>query len=190
MNMKEPPILFSAPMVRAILDGRKTQTRRVVKPQPVNVLFHKGQWIEAPCDLVENETVLHCPYGQPGDRLWVRETWAHETDFGTFTGGFVYRADGDKRERECGPTDRWRPSIHMPRLVSRITLEITDVRVERIKDISGIDAIAEGIQAVSKYGSEADVSDFAELWDKINGKKYPWESNPFVWRIEFKRIGG
>ena len=174
-QVKERPILFSGEMVRAILDGRKTQTRRVVKPQPPPL----GGFVKN-------------PYGQPGDRLWVRETWALDDKY-------YYRADGAVGDR-CG---KWKPSIHMPRAASRITLEITGVRVERLQEITISDIYAEGaitdewlewrddvsgvgMPAGSRIENERDV--WEKLWDSINGKTYPWKSNPWVWVIEFKRI--
>jgi hypothetical protein len=122
---------------------------------------------------------IRCPYGYPGDRLWVRETWKPCFDDKS---GTQYRAD----ERGC--TGPWRPSIFMQRKRSRITLEIAEVRVERVQDISPDDCVAEG---VTVYGS-TDSGDlrqaYAELWDSINGKTYPWASNPWVWAIHFSRL--
>lgn len=201
--MKERPILFSAPMVRAILDGRKTQTRRVVKPQPSPELLADYAWIRATRGSARTDAqmlsdCLPCPYGQPGDRLWVRETWAYsihalaaERDE---DGPFVYAATNHGTQgRLC---DRWRPSIHMPRAASRITLEITAVRVERLQDISEADAIAEGIVAAkgggyhladtTHYGATA-VDAYASLFEHINGPG-SWDANPYVWVIEFKRV--
>lgn len=179
--MKERPILFSGPMVRAILDGRKTQTRRIVKPQPTNdyvtfmplsselvgVTKHGGP--------IDNRGWLHCPYGKTGDRLWVRETWCPDVEPYTFR----YKADGGE------PLERWRPSIHMPRWASRITLEVVSVRVERLQDISEEDALAEGITLVERGTSPVD--QFNKLWESINGPG-SWEANPWVWVVSFKRI--
>ena len=150
--LKERPILFSTPMVRAILDGRKTQTRRIIKPQPyvlnstsaeLNQLFKDGLMHRA------------CPYGKIGDLLWVRETWADLTEgYGTpwerfnLKPPFIwYKADGDQPDIGNGASqlESWKPSIFMPRWASRITLRITNVRVERLQDISEMDAIAEGV---------------------------------------------
>ena len=187
--MKERPILFSAPMVRALLDGTKTQTRRVVKPTPEwigqsGVLSYRGR-VGLPHAL--------CPYGQLGDRLWVRETWARDDE----DGGLCYRADigkgGDaddwERNRLDGvPRFRWRPSIHMPRAASRITLEITGVRVERLQNISEADAVAEGVRnSLHMPGGRFANENFAHLWWAINGDG-SWEANPWVWAVEFKRL--
>ncbi len=204
--MKERPILFSSAMVRAILEDRKSQTRRVIKPQPLNPKWTGSEWVEAGNDDTKHFS-LKCPHGAPGDELWVRETWYgefydtldidgpsrsyHETprnertrDLNT---GIWYKADTPDINRPF--IEKWVPSIFMPRWASRITLEITDVRVEKIKDISGKDALAEGIQSCSEYREAADVTDFQELWDSINKKRgFGWDTNCFVWVISFKRI--
>lgn len=175
--MKERPILFSAPMVRALLDGRKTQTRRVVKPQPtatreeaIRTYGKGGTFI-----LEAGFFGVRCPYGQLGDRLWVRETW------GACAGSPVYRADDNAT---CPDGGRWKPSIHMPRWASRITLEVTGVRVERLQDISEEDAIAEGVPE-----QRGDPWAFQCLWDSINGarERCSWAANPWVWAITFSR---
>lgn len=183
--MRERPMLFSAPMVRAILEGRKTQTRRVVKPQPTGALAARGR--------------TACPCGQPGDRLWVRETHAvyqahgqHREDgerWGPWGGlpttvspdrtQVVYYREGFDR---CDP-GRWRPSIHMPRWASRITLEVTGVRAERLHDITEADAVAEGASTAGPFA----VYHFMDLWTSINGAE-SWNGNPWVWVIEFKRL--
>lgn len=173
--MKERPILFSGEMVRAILDGRKTQTRRVIKPQ--------GEPYT-----IEDVDVLKCPYGIPGDRLWVRETFADLRGMG-FGHKWAYRADtpeGSESDRiRIGYGVRWKPSIHMPRWASRITLEITDIRVERVQDITYIDAKAEGVEYEKGYTDPREA--FATLWNSINAKRdYGWAMNPWVWIIEFK----
>lgn len=145
---KERPILFSAPMVRALLEGTKTQTRRVVK----NTITEDRKWVGGGAIQRGDEwfslrdAPVLCPYGQPGDRLWVRETWRHRgigEDGHADRGGYVYRAT----ENVNGPAERWIPSIHMLRAASRIDLEVTGVRVERLQDISEADAIAEGCEA-------------------------------------------
>ena len=177
--MKERPILFSGPMVRAILDGRKTMTRRVVKPQSLIISGHPPR------------SIRQCPYGAPGDRLWVRETFAHLTHNDTGEGeGYIYRADG------WDDDVKWKPSIFMPRWASRITLEITDVRVERLQDITNGDAITEGVWTISPNKGR-DYMDggsticpcglFRSLWEKINGRE-SWDNNPWVWVIEFRKI--
>ena len=201
--MKERPILFNAPMVRALLDGTKTQTRRVVKPQPdagADKPRHLGdgdwQFVSDINQLADSVPAIRCPYGQPGDRLWVRETFARidgqtrpwiETD---------YRATykhGDRLGDTLGIKKRWTPSIHMPRAASRITLEITSVRVERLQDISGKDCWAEGISEIREKGDEhGDLNgsvthDYRALWESINGPG-SWDANPWVWVVEFKRV--
>jgi hypothetical protein len=185
--MKERPILFSGPMVQAILDGRKTQTRRVVKPQPeyweqtggYHYPLDKKPYRGAPVGRVRSIDEYRCPYGQPGDRLWVRETW-HQ-----YAGGeVIYRADYGPESYQAGAKG-WRPSIFMPRWASRITLEITGVRVERVQDISADDARAEGVSAPDVLPR----SKFATLWDSINAKRgYGWDMNPWCWCVEFKAV--
>lgn len=193
--MTERPVLFSAPMVRAILAGTKTQTRRVVKPQPEERLH--AIWKRFPHQ-------SGCPYGVPGDRLWVRETWApfefcYEQRPSDLPRGIKIVYLADQKQRLSG--DTYRPSIHMPRWASRLTLEVVSVRVERVQEISEADAIAEGI-AVDEcnhvvrephdinWGGA--VAEYGTLWNKINGKRAgcAWEDNPWVWVVEFKnRLG-
>lgn len=216
---KERPIIFSAPMVRAILDGRKTQTRRAVKPQP-EVMY---DYPNCP-DMLE---FLHpvtsgtysrksftqtCPYGQPGDRLWVREKWAPcDSQYiqNTDTATYACFPDGSQKFRNGNyfpwthpvknngwPSGwKWKPSIHMPRWASRITLEITDVRVERLNEISVEDAIAEGVKCPCNfhYCTLCHVTPsqlFTKLWSSIHAADGPngWDANPWVWVLEFKRI--
>lgn len=187
--MKERPILFSGPMVRAILDGRKTQTRRIVKPQPTKLAGPNfdGLWSDAIDPVVR---YFACPYGQPGDRLWVRETFAYTDSSINDQPGWVYRAtDPDWSSMEGF---RWKPPIFCTRSASRITLEITGVRVERLNDISEADAIAEGVTITdsivrddSVHASRAWVESYRQLWEQINGAG-SWEVNPWVWVIEFK----
>ena len=173
--MKERPILFSGPMVRAILDGKKTMTRRVVKPQPVS-----------PPPLLE----CYRRYGEPGDRLWVRETFRPydgEDDSECGRRSIEYRADHPDSPRYKDMP--WRPSIFMGRKESRITLEIVSVRLEKLQEITEADCIREGIE--ENFDGDTFYPRgyyFKELWDSINGKKYPWESNPWVWVIEFKKL--
>lgn len=181
--MRERPILFSAEMVRAILENRKTQTRRVVQPFPLHDSW--GRWNGIP-----RERQRPCPYGQPGDGLWVRETWADSfaSDDDSHN-GYVYAATNHGPEPR-----RWRPSILMPRLASRITLEITGVRVERVNSISVDDCIREGIATLPDGtidGHHSVKVGFMQLWDSLNAKRgYGWDANPFCWVIEFKRIEG
>ncbi|WP_444959704.1 hypothetical protein [Microbulbifer sp. VVAC002] len=219
-DVRERPILFNGDMVRAILDGRKTQTRRLMKPQP-EPSPHGGHWWA--CDTVESMVKVEeqlnndgswagfagsvCPYGQTGERLWVRETHhlSHQNKV-------IYKADysfNPFREDECGEDcsmvgEVWRPSIHMPRWASRITLEIANVRVERIQDISDEDALAEGIlnstlqtpptnTVMYHCGpwptpicGESARDAYGALWESIYGKD-GWDQNPWVWVIEFRR---
>lgn len=183
--MKERPILFSGETVRAILEGRKTQTRRACK-------FRLGQ-DEVMTELRDGSlkrTEECSPYGKPGDRLWVRETWAKQ-EFHTQPLKIRYRADHDD---EAGLPWSWKPSIHMPRWASRINLEITGIRVERVQDISEEDAEAEGVHGCDwghgmDYGGKpCYCKPFEALWDSINAKRgYSWDSNPWVWVVEFKQ---
>mgnify|MGYP000491065299 FL=1 len=192
--MKERPILFSAPMVRAILSGAKTQTRRVVKQDREGLLDCKP----TPAWDAFWQCVA-CPYGQPGDRLWVRETFGDCTPgadavVGTKWERPWYRADADDygllgHDGE-GPVYvedvQWRPSIHMPRWASRILLEITDVRVERVQDISDRDARDEGAEHIGDCEG-AYVAGFRRLWEAINGDD-SWAENPWVWVVTFRRV--
>jgi hypothetical protein len=203
--MKERPILFSAPMVRAILDGTKTQTRRVVKAKHLPWLensvlnFLDGKWNQRPL-----------PYGQTGDRLWVRETCRAE-ELSDGLDGVRYLADDgfvSIQPNEDG-INRWLemrdygnrpntvarvktvPAIHMPRWASRITLDITGVRVERLQACNEVDAISEGAPWAA-CGAPQEGSHkvgFAQLWESINGPG-SWEANPWVWVVEFKRVKG
>lgn len=190
--MSEKPILFSGEMVRAILNGRKTQTRRVIRPQPgdwvTSVNNYSGSWM---CGGVFNgwfaDGLLQAknPYGDPGDRLWVRETaW-----YGPQPDRVEYDADMDEIARESALFygAKKKPSIFMPRWASRITLLIKDVRVERVQDINVDDAIAE----LGGYaqGIANECVHFMELWDSINAKRgYGWDENPWVWVIEFEKM--
>lgn len=228
VRVKERPILFSAPMVRAILEGKKTQTRRVVKPQPPASTTFAGEmhcsdskhdnsfwWMTGDphdCDewvSVEGTEPFFCPYGKPGDRLWVRETWT-----GTWHSALMhvhYAADGSEN-LVCAPSGytipkaalsvgNWVTPLFMPRWASRITLEIVKVRVERVQDITEEDAIAEGMTCDEGYYCEAPTEEsegvhrcnmtrgFEALWNSINAKRgFGWDSNPWVWVIEFKKV--
>lgn len=168
----EHPILFSAPMVQAILEGRKTQTRRTVKGDPLLLLL-SGHSAEE----VLNDKI---PYGNPGDRLWVRETWTKWRH--KFGEDFLYRADFENGKNG----HIWKPSIHMPRVASRITLLITGIRVERLHDITEADAVAEGCQSGGDWGCAPTIQ-FEKLWESINGRE-SWDENPWVWVIEFKKL--
>lgn len=198
--MKERPIFMKGELVRALLDGSKTQTRRIVKPQPYDLTYMAEEGVR------RNFATL-CPYGQPGDRLWGRETWrgvvkispphAVMPEYGVAR----YVPDQEHCERiEYAATQErdgepWRPSIHMPRWASRILLEIVSVRVEQLKDISESDARAEGViieechmngYCAGEFLPPA-VRAFRDLWQSLNGAGN-WEANPFVWAIEFKRV--
>lgn len=200
--MKERPILFSAPMVRALLDGSKTQARRLVKPAPEMVAEKRIEpWSGNPADLLSLllASKRGCPYGQQGDRLWVREAYA---DIGC---RLTYRADEDDGARFL--VRKWTPSIHMFRADSRILLEIVSVRVERLNDISEADAVAEGIECVANnFGNgpayrdyrmknpedtsewlSNPVTSYKTLWESINGAG-SWAANPWCWVVEFKRV--
>ncbi|HBK4618642.1 TPA: hypothetical protein LLS58_003891 [Klebsiella michiganensis] len=199
--MTERGMIFNAEMVRAILDGRKTQTRRPIKWKQTRFTEigeredgSKWPWsedAEHACDFWHP-----CPFGAVGDRIWVRETW------NKYGGLLTYRADHDwiddmRKETVC--TAKWVPSIHMPRWASRILLEITDVRVERLNSISQEDAQAEGLELTGWRPTYSDpdsggevmtpYDNFAELWSSIYGDE-SWQANPWVWVIEFKRVEG
>ena len=191
--MKERPILFSAPMVRAILAGTKTQTRRVLKG--ANHVSAGG----APLKFTGSDIrEVQCPYGWIGDRLWVRESFCpiYPQD-PHYNGGrpieYDYQATykhGDRLGDLIGVKKKWKPSIHMPRAASRITLEVTGVRMERLQDISDEDCLAEGIYPTRTglYPGSPRAA-YQQLWDEINGPS-SWDANPWVWRVEFKRLGG
>ena len=196
--MKERPILFSAPMVRALLDGSKTQTRRVFK-LPRGCSWYEALGGEAKGEIQDDNGPAwwhveeqSCPYGQPGDRLWVRETWAMDDE----DGALMYRADvgsgneADDWERnrlDGVPRFKWKPSIHMPRTACRITLEITSVRVERLQDISRGDAMAEGCPFPNMAKGDDPRQWYTTLWEQINGEG-SWDANPWVWVVEFKKV--
>lgn len=198
--MKERPILMNGAMVRATLAGAKTQTRRIIKPQPQMVTDKRIEpWQGDPIALLAllAESGRKCPYGQAGDQIWVRETLGHHADKGHY-----YAATGMHvgplldYEREPSPSigipARTIPSIHMPRAASRILLEIVSVRVERLNDCSDADARAEGTPGghgvIPSYNYHATPSEhFSHLWESINGTG-SWAANPWVWVIEFKRV--
>lgn len=191
--MKQRPILFNTEMVQAIIEGRKTQTRRIYKKAPTSVDLYSIQKHS------KSYILSQCPYGNPGDILWVRETWALPVDENGSDAGYQYKADYDDKSN-CW---KWKPSIHMPKEACRIWLKITDVRVERLQDIKEKDAISEGIEVIhmaadevpvyrnyllkEKLGSVNPIRSFENLWKSINGKD-SWKHNPWVWVIEFERI--
>ncbi|HEY5657697.1 MAG TPA: hypothetical protein VIY27_07890 [Myxococcota bacterium] len=230
--MTEHSILFSGPLVRALLDGSKTQTRRILKPAPVVIVddrgdgvareverwcVNHGQWLGS---AHEEHLTRRCPYGVPGDQLWVRETWrvmdiieharevqilyeANNTrrwvkaqDTNTRTAAAWIRHLQQSEERRAKKTRRLhqkRPSIFMPRWASRLTLDVTNVRIERVQAISEEDARAEGVLGVAcnrigpDFGkTQGRREGFQHLWDSINAKRAPWASNPWVWCIDFK----
>ena len=222
--MKERPILFSGEMVRAILEGRKTMTRRVKDLEAIN--SNPDQYLQVTRH-IDNSFIFwgpsavsddfaqkaypngggfKCPYGIPGDRLWVKETWRVEWTLDRVAPSEFehhypvdYLAEPDDWMHP-GCAGKWRPSIFMPRWASRITLEITNVRVERLQDITLREIGQEGWpdfprKAKKRYSFCESIELgygfqwFETLWDSINGKKYPWESDPFIWVIEFKRLG-
>lgn len=185
-EVKYHPIPFSTEMVRAILDGRKTQTRRVIKPQPtyegastfggdITIGFY-CYWKTHKVSNIQH-LVEYYPYGQVGDRLWVRESYGYLID-----NSIAYRANCNDWHLKNKYTIKWKPSIFMPRWASRIDLEIIDVRVERVQEITYEDIIAEGMKPRTKP-----ISNFRKLWDSLNAKRgYGWGKNPWVWVIEFK----
>lgn len=205
--MKERPILFSGEMVRAILEGRKTQTRRIVNRPLKDPNF--GCEI-APNELSENDIKTLCPHGSIGDQLWVRETFCQPSMRGHLKNKSLrskcndveYAADMGIERFPLGGNFtprlqdfKWRPSIFMPRWASRITLEITNVRVERLQEITEEDAIAEGclqkpgITPSGTIGLGSAKYWYMQLWDSINSKRgFGWKENPWCWVIEFKRI--
>jgi len=197
--MKHLPIIFSTPMVQAILDDRKTQTRRVVKPQPIRSPYwthyeNSGAFYPATYDA--EPSILRCPFGKPGDRLYVRETFGFDPwHYLEGHDSILYRA--------CQKIDsdypiKWKPSIYMPKKYARIWLEITNVRVERLQDITESDAEKEGVnQGIVRTqelisGRWVDYpyykKGFKDLWDSINGKKHPWKANLWVWVLEFRKV--
>lgn len=225
----ERPILFSGPMVRAILDGTKTQTRRVVR-FPAHVSQDNCgpmRWEEQPgawrlaghyggqqliCNRTDGDVgvwAIKSPYGEPGDRLWVRETWRALECRSDGIDGMLYRADGrfvPIASREAGDRwteaydngrhgTKWRPSIHMPRWASRLTLDITDVRVQRLQEISEEDAKAEGARVPDHIYPDTPreayiyAENFRLIWDTINAKRgYGWDLNPWCWCLTFRRL--
>ena len=233
--MTEHPILFSGEMVQAIPEGRKVQTRRVMRPQPrdANQHYDLPKWEMWGGGYPDHGRLVKCPYGVPGDLLWVRETWATvnayddlkpsdipKGDAGRWPRVWYRATDAHEQEYHQAYFGKWRPSIFMPRWASRITLEVVSVRVERVQSISEGDAEAAGVEPIMRdtggfepwgapcpevpcYGEA-----FATLWDSINAKRtithewedddgiihrdkvpggYSWQSNPWVWVVEFRQ---
>lgn len=210
--MKERPVIFNGEMVRAILDGRKTQTRLVMKVQPESSGFglrfiteslnnrDTGKYFWSQSDAVginkPRSKPFPCPFGQVGDQMWVRETWAEAgasaPELQLYRANYPEHVGSEYENVPPASEIRWTPSIHMPRWASRIMLEITAVRVERLNDISEADARAEGVapskhiitppEALYRVG-------FLKLWQSIYGEE-SWGANPWVWVIEFRRVGG
>jgi hypothetical protein len=229
--IKEHPILFSTPMVQAILEGRKTQTRRVVKPQPYidckpslvpRVLNHnENDWGKWYWETSEGETITKfCPHGEVGDLLWVRETHLFYSDENA-NNAILYMADPHAEEFSLGLFEnkpKWKPSIFMPKAACRLWNEVINIKVERLQDISADDALEEGVnywnvdremleggEFVADYENymwrddenyedyhfptySNPVDSFRSLWQSINGRE-SWDANPWVWAIEFKKVG-
>ena len=171
--MTRRPLLFTGPMVQAILDGRKTQTRRLVK---LPIIDRNGTGCELGASELSERDMQYCPYGAPGDRLWVREAFAVD-ECGLY---HFIKADWEHIKPEL----RWKPSIHMRREESRITLEIVSVHVERVQDISDDDVWAEGAGQLPGMSAQ---ETYAILWESINGAK-SWQLNPWVWKITFTKL--
>jgi hypothetical protein len=211
--MKTRPILFSALMVRALLNGTKTQTRRIVKPQEsIHGPCQSGGLFWIPPDMQGDpepncptvRAVDRCPYGQPGDRLWVKETWNTSAQWQgrkptDIPEGVPIFFAADYSAAGCETCKPWHPSLFMRQWMSRITLEIVSVRVERLQSISKEDAVAEGLETTepgmfksydSKLGwlavDDARLS-YRTLWESINGEG-SWDANPWVWVVEFRRV--
>jgi len=195
-NRTEYPMLFSTPMVQAILEERKTMTRRILKVQGCKPFLPDDTWSET--DIIHwTRNGSTCPYGVPGDLLWVRETWMHAPNYPYLPEKYYYKASMSDQFIKEWPKS-WKPSIHMPKSAARIWLEITDVKVERLQDISNEDALKEGIKVIEPDEAYFDYMQYAgsylhprgsffSLWEKINGKE-SLEQNPWVWVIEFKRV--
>lgn len=218
-------MIFNAEMVRAILDGRKTQTRRIIQSAAKNmqargheVISHRapgdkwyGDYVYSMRDrsgvwqdFTNEQFLAKCPFGQPGDRIWVRETWAeaggNAPELQLYRANYPDHVPSSYENLKSAEEIRWRPSIHMPRWASRITLEITDVRVERLSEISEADAAAEGVPPAGDLLPDypgaylTPKGDFAtakvafqRLWESIYGED-SWQANPWVWVIKFKQV--
>jgi hypothetical protein len=212
--MKERPLLFTGEMVRAIMSGRKTQTRRVLKTQPLDILpmpMDKNRWVALMRREPGGGIIFKCRYGEIGDRLWVRETWRIEKRNDSYY--LDFKADPGSPNMQLLETGfgeiyangKWRASIHMPMWASRITLEITNVRVERLQQISKYDAIQEGVRwseafpegytvgcELPGYGTRFGSAEgcYRALWNTLAKDHTAWDQNPWVWVIEFKKVEG
>lgn len=226
--MKEHPIIFKTEMVKAILEGKKTQTRRVMNPQPeegygsITVGYYHPTKVNKDGEQYPGDEVFGAytddgewgwisPYGQVGDHLWVRETWATSKRLDRFSPNYIgkagtvalwYKTNDNQIDNPIEVRGKWRPSIHMPRWASRITLEITNIRVQRLQDVSADDAFEEGMSkeiathlGLSTHESQEEFNFtacrrvFHELWDSINSKRgYSWGNNPFVWVLSFNKV--
>lgn len=204
-RMAEKPIIMTTPMVQAYLEGRKTQTRRLMHPAPeyrenTSLPGHYGVffygWNIAHEAVTVDDIIGHCPHGKPGDDLWWRETWAAPIDYDSTIPrsipgdvALAYKASPPKSNNfDIG---KWRPSIYMPRWASRIVTPIVKVRFERLQQITDEDAEQEGFCALSSQaGSHAPRENFQHFWDTINHDRASWDDNPWVWVIEFERYGG
>jgi hypothetical protein len=189
--MSERPILFNAEMVRAVLDGRKVQTRRVMKVQP-HAGVRNSPFVKSGIEDGHGKELI-CPFGEVGDRLWVRETWAeaggNAPELQLYRASYPAHVPSHYENVPPPESIRWRPSIHMPRWASRITLEITGVRVERLQSISEEDAKAEGVKTECSVMGDKHFLGFRSLWKSICGDDI-WQANPWVWVVEFKRAEG
>ncbi len=205
--MKQRPILFSTPMVQAILEGRKTMTRRAIKDQTEHVaqiLMKDGiavTYVRGAGAQLWEDSAFKCPYGRVGDVLWVRETFQLSTPYGPEEYYYGYKTHDNPTIKASERYDyespyKWKPSIFMPKDAARIWLRITNVRVERVENISISDCIKEGIEkrhvGWKNYSGSPDWfsqprDSFKSLWESINGED-SWKSNPWVWVVEFERI--
>jgi hypothetical protein len=206
MNQHEKPILFSTPMVQAIIKGTKTQTRRIIKMPSWGVGWEYFETDSKKAQVSSRNgcvAEILCPYGSPASFLWIRETWrpalseTHEC--------FAYKADGKYKCGKSAPLDNyykptWKPSIHMPRKACRLLLEVSEINVERLQDISEEDAIAEGVEQTHLYqghpyyrdylrggGDLKPIESFASFWQSINGADF-WNLNPWVWVVKFEKL--
>lgn len=184
------PILFSTAMVQAILEGRKTQTRRVVKPQSAILTDRMARSLGVQPPAQENPASIPCPYGQPGDILWVRETWGYYADTWGDANYFEYKGSFTGINDDVIVSEpKWKPSIHMPFESARIFLRIKAVRVERLQDISTEDCLSEGLSTtLREHDAVVHLSQqWEQLWQSINGPE-SWDANPWVWVLEFQRV--